>query len=150
MARQPKDPDPAAAFMRPHQVSKLLGITPNTLRSWSKAGKAPMPVVFDSGATLYSKAEIDAWLEERMAARPPPDKPARGRGRPRLTDEQRADRLAARRAKMAADRKALRPMPKRADLTPEQLAALRVPEYKRARIDWMYGIVEPPKKPSPG
>ena len=60
-------------------VCKLLGITPNTLRAWVKAGRAPAPLNLGIRRLYWSARSINRAL--RGKAPPRPDRGRQERGR---------------------------------------------------------------------
>lgn len=54
---------------RIQDVTEQLGISKMTLRRWVEDGKFPRPIRLGPNSIAWLNDEIDAWLEERAAAR---------------------------------------------------------------------------------
>jgi excisionase family DNA binding protein len=52
-------------------VAALLGLSPATVRDWTRAGKLPA-LRLPSGAWRYRREELERWLDGRAATRPTP------------------------------------------------------------------------------
>lgn len=57
------------SFVRWPKVIELTGLPQNTIRDLVKAGKFPGPVPLAARSVGFVKAEIDAWMRDRIAAR---------------------------------------------------------------------------------
>ncbi len=58
------------AFLSPQQLADLLGVSINTIYDWNQHGGSP--AITRIGRTVrYSRADVEAWLDEhREPARP--------------------------------------------------------------------------------
>lgn len=56
-------------YLRPAEVLRL-GYAPSkpTLWRWCSNGQFPAPIKLGPGTTVFRKADVDRWLEERAAA----------------------------------------------------------------------------------
>jgi predicted DNA-binding transcriptional regulator AlpA len=54
------------------EVAEILGVHRTTVFRWVKAKILPEPIYLTPDRPAFSRAEIDAWIAERTAARPPP------------------------------------------------------------------------------
>jgi hypothetical protein len=58
--RQSLPADPL--IVRPAELADLLGIKPDTLRKWRKAGRGPAFVSETPRSTVYLRATVEHWL----------------------------------------------------------------------------------------
>ena len=56
-------------FWSVNEVAQILGTHRTTVHRWVKAEILPKPIYLAPGRPVFSRAEIDAWLAERAAAR---------------------------------------------------------------------------------
>ena len=56
-------------FWSVKEVAVILGAHRTTVSRWVKAKILPKPIYLTPGRPVFSRAEIDAWLAERAAAR---------------------------------------------------------------------------------
>lgn len=57
----------ATDALTPRQLEEQTGFTHNTLATWRSRGRGPKYVKI-MGRVYYPKADVQAWLEEQMAA----------------------------------------------------------------------------------
>lgn len=67
-ATVPATPAPRRVLRLPEVITKT-GLSRTTLYTMSKAGQFPESISLGGKAMGWIEAEIDAWIEERMAAR---------------------------------------------------------------------------------
>ena len=62
--------DPEKLFLRAAELLKL-GIVPSkpTLWRWVSLGEFPQPIKLGPGTTVFRKADVDRWLEDRVGDR---------------------------------------------------------------------------------
>jgi|GEM_PF-1822317 excisionase family DNA binding protein len=58
-------------FLTERELADLLKVTVGTVRRWRREGTGP-PVLWAGGRPRYRRADVDAWLERRDDAEPPP------------------------------------------------------------------------------
>ena len=54
-------------YMNHLQLAEYLGVQPSTIRTWTRDNKLPFTRM--GGLVRYSRRAIDAWMEEKKAAR---------------------------------------------------------------------------------
>lgn len=59
---------PEKAFLRRAEVERLTGFSVSTLYRLSKAGDFPKPVKIGARASGWIAGEVEAWIEQRVAA----------------------------------------------------------------------------------
>lgn len=65
---QPQSPT-GARLLRIHDVSAVTGLAPTTIRRMSREGVFPAPVRISQSARAWVPAEVDAWVDARIAER---------------------------------------------------------------------------------
>jgi prophage regulatory protein len=61
----------ASKILSPHELRTLKGIRFSRMHIWrlTKAGKFPAPIKLGDGTNGFLEAEIDAWIDTRVAER---------------------------------------------------------------------------------
>ena len=52
-------------ILRPKEVSRLIGVSTNTLWRWSREGRFPPRRQLGQNSVGYSTVEVERWIEER-------------------------------------------------------------------------------------
>ena len=55
-----------SGFLREKHILKLLPVAHSTLWDWVRDGDFPAPIKLSEKVTVWSKAQIDAWLEAKF------------------------------------------------------------------------------------
>ena len=58
-------------FLRVRVAAEFLGVSPNTLRNWSRDGKIPVHRNPINGYRLYEKSDLERLLREINRSTPP-------------------------------------------------------------------------------
>lgn len=58
-------------FLRVRVAAEFLGVSPNTLRNWSRGGKIPVHRNPMNGYRLYKKSDLERLLREINRSTPP-------------------------------------------------------------------------------
>lgn len=61
--------DNQPALMSPKEVARETSLTRQLIAMMAKAGEFPAPVQLSERRTAYVRAEVLAWLQQRIAAR---------------------------------------------------------------------------------
>ena len=56
-------------FLKRPEIELRTGLKRSTIYDKMKAGTFPMPVKLGARAVAWPEAEVDAWIEERLAQR---------------------------------------------------------------------------------
>jgi prophage regulatory protein len=56
-----------SGFLREKHVLKLLPVAHSTLWDWVRNGDFPAPIKLSEKVTVWSEADIDAWLEAKFS-----------------------------------------------------------------------------------
>ena len=68
-ARSPAPPRTASALSKFYKISQVLERVPisrNSLYDMAKKGEFPKPIKLGARASAWSRAEVDAWIEEKL------------------------------------------------------------------------------------
>lgn len=57
----------SSGFLREKHILKLLPVAHSTLWEWVRGGNFPPPKKLSENVSVWSEAEIDAWLEAKFA-----------------------------------------------------------------------------------
>ena len=52
-------------MMRAPDVAEMLGVSKATVWGWLKAGRLPKPIKLGPNVTVWRRADIEGWIEER-------------------------------------------------------------------------------------
>jgi excisionase family DNA binding protein len=58
------------ALLTAREVGELLGVSPETILRWARAGKLPA-VRLPSGAIRFREVDLDEWIADRATSRNP-------------------------------------------------------------------------------
>jgi prophage regulatory protein len=53
-------------LLRISKLSANIGVSRSTIWAWVKAGKFPKPIKLAENTTVWSAADIEAWLKSRI------------------------------------------------------------------------------------
>jgi DNA-binding transcriptional MerR regulator len=59
----------AEVFLSAADVARLTGVTPATVRYWTRTGRLPVAVQSESGIRLFRRADAERLLLERASGR---------------------------------------------------------------------------------
>jgi excisionase family DNA binding protein len=51
-----------------HEAAQLVGVAPDTWRSWVHRGRAPAAVTTVAGSPLWLRADVEQWMARRPRA----------------------------------------------------------------------------------